>query len=34
MSGTVNMKEDLDEDEVGYWSDINRGDLNSIQMGM
>lgn len=34
MSGNVEDDSKTDEDEIGYWSDINRGDLNAVQMGM
>ena len=33
MSGAVNQEKD-DDEEAGYWSDINRGDVNTVQMGM
>ena len=33
MSGSTDSK-DEDNENVGFWSDINRGDLNTVQMGM
>ena len=32
MSGSADG--DDDDEDIGYWSDINRGDVNSVQMGM
>ena len=34
MSGSTDSSEKEDDENIGYWSDINRGDLNTVQMGM